>query len=233
MTQLSNQFAQSVEKGQVDLKMSIGTISCQVYASESTALVPGQAVKLIDSTGGVPKVTAVTADTDAIFGFVNFTFKNATFPALAAVEISIENNVLYLESSAAIARGAKVMYVVTGQKVATGTNGKTLVGYAFDKATASGQFIRIFLQPFSSAAIAGQSADVGAIGVTAALTALVPTAVALNATFSDTEVEAGLLTKADNADVETLRTEVEARLDVIEAKVDGYRTALRAAGLMA
>jgi len=35
--------------------------------------------------------------------------------------------------------------------------------------------------------------------------------------------------KADNADVETLRTEVEARLDAIEAKIDATLAALRAA----
>ena len=46
-------------------------------------------------------------------------------------------------------------------------------------------------------------------------------------------IEAALDLKADNADVETLRTQSEARLDAIEAKVDALIAALKAAGLMA
>lgn len=247
MTQLQNQFQQSAEKGLLDLKMGLGTLSCQVDSTQATALVPGQAVKLVDSLGGVPKVIAVAADTDKIFGFVAFTFKDKTFPALSAVEISVEGNIMYLQSSAAVARGAKLMYVVAGKKVATATNGKSCVGFSLDKASVADQLIKVWLQPFSSAAIAGQAADVAAIGVTAALTALVPVAATITDlvtaggnTYSDAainamivELKAAYLLKADNADVETLRGQVEARIDVIEAKVDGYRTALQAAGLMA
>ncbi len=38
--------------------------------------------------------------------------------------------------------------------------------------------------------------------------------------------------KADNADLETLRTQAEARLDAIEAKIDALIAALKTAGLM-
>lgn len=87
---------------------------------------------------------------------------------------------------------------------------------------------------------AGPAAAVSAIGTTANLSALVPAAASISASNftaaipaepTKAEVDAGidalkakvvtaLGLKADNADVETLRTEVEARLDVIEAKVD-------------
>jgi hypothetical protein len=47
------------------------------------------------------------------------------------------------------------------------------------------------------------------------------------------EVEDALDLKADNADVETLRGEVETRLDSIETKINAILTALKNAGLMA
>ena len=47
MTQLLNQFKMTEEKGQLDLAFNPNTISAQVYASEGTPLVAGQAVKLV------------------------------------------------------------------------------------------------------------------------------------------------------------------------------------------
>lgn len=146
MAQVQNQFSQSVEKGQVDLKFGVGAFSCQVDSSAPADLVAGDFVKLVDSLGGVPKVIKITADTDVIFGVVSFSFKNASYPALAMVEIlGMKNGVIFLESSAAIARGASVMAVVSGSKVATATTGKRIAGYAFDKASASGQLIRVVI----------------------------------------------------------------------------------------
>ncbi len=86
----------------------------------------------------------------------------------------------------------------------------------------------------------GNAASLAALGTTSNLTALVITATtltdlatsggntytdaAVNAIFAEVETAADL--KADNADVETLRTETEARLDAIEAKVDAIIGAL-------
>lgn len=47
------------------------------------------------------------------------------------------------------------------------------------------------------------------------------------------QIKGFLDAKADNVDLETLRTQVEARLDTIEAKVDAIITALKGASLMA
>jgi hypothetical protein len=71
-----------------------------------------------------------------------------------------------------------------------------------------------------------------------AATAKVKTAVDLKADNADvetlrTEALAALLLKADNADVETLLTEAEARLDALEAKVNAMLAALKDASLMA
>lgn len=151
MTLQINQFSQTTVKGVLDLAYNPNTIPCRVKSDEATALIPGQAVKLSDVAGGSPVVTAVAADTDDIFGVVAYNQIKADFPANAAVEISAQSNVIYMESSAAIARGAKVMYVVTGQLVATATAGKSIVGIALDKATAANQLVRVYLLTFSGA----------------------------------------------------------------------------------
>lgn len=98
-----------------------------------------------------------------------------------------------------------------------------------------------------------QAAAVAALGATANLSALAPTAsvisdsagtyaipaeptgaevdAAINALRD--KVETALDLKADNADAETLRTEVEARMDAAEAKIDAVIAALKASGQMA
>ncbi|HLD91690.1 MAG TPA: hypothetical protein VI911_11885 [Patescibacteria group bacterium] len=47
------------------------------------------------------------------------------------------------------------------------------------------------------------------------------------------KVKAVVDIKADNADLETLRTEAEGRLDAIETKINAVLTSLKAAGVMA
>lgn len=98
-----------------------------------------------------------------------------------------------------------------------------------------------------------QAAAVAAIGASSNLTALAVTATVIaNSNFTaaipaeptKAEVDAGIDTlrtavvtalnlKADNADAEALRTEVEVRLDAIEAKVDAVIAALKASAQMA
>lgn len=98
-----------------------------------------------------------------------------------------------------------------------------------------------------------QAASVSVIGATSDLSAAVvaPTTFAASAgTYAvpatptgaevDSAIDAALAQvktvvdiKADNADLETLRGEVEARLDAVESKVDAIITALKNAGLMA
>lgn len=148
MAQNPNQFKQSVEKGQVDLQMSLGTVmSVQVDAAQVAALVPGQAVTIVDSAGGIPKVIAAAADTNDIFGFVAYDFRKSSFAALEKCEIVFfRGGVMYMEASAAIARGAQVMPVISGQKVATAAGtGKRIIGRALDKAAANGDLIRVLV----------------------------------------------------------------------------------------
>ena len=223
MTQNPNQFKQSVEKGQLDLHLNPNIIPCQIDTSETGTLVPGQKVKLIDSAGGVPKVVAITADTDEIFGVIPYIVKKSQFVAGDRVEIASEGSVIYLEASAAIARGAKVMPVITGQKVATATAGKTLVGYAFDKAAQDGDLIRVYLLNFQFNSVSGTAIDIGAILPTVNIPAS-SIGAADPANPTEAEVEAA---------IDVTIAAVESRLDDIETKLDASRSALQGAGLMA
>lgn len=143
MAQDPNQFGQSVEKGLVDLKMGGNVISVEVGTGP---LVAGQCVTIVDSAGGVPKVIALAADTGDSFGVMPYDLRRATFETGERVDIPFfKGSVVYMEASAAIARGAKVMAVVSGSKVATATTGKMIIGRALDKAAANADLIRVLL----------------------------------------------------------------------------------------
>lgn len=150
MTQTLNQLGQAAFQGLIDLLTAPNTVAVQVDVSQATPLVPGQAVKMVDSVGGVPKVVAVAADTDDVMGFVNYSWKQSAFAAGQAMEISLNHNVMYMTASGAIARGASVMVVVSGSKVATATTGKTVAGRAYDKAVANGDLIRVWVTSFNA-----------------------------------------------------------------------------------
>lgn len=147
-TQNPNQFSMNETLGSVDQFYAYNTKSAMVDISQSDALYAGQAVKIVDSAGGVPKVVACTADTDEVFGFINYNIKNIAFYAGDAVEISQNGNVIYLYSTEAIARGVQVVLDITtrgGVQAAAGKTGKRIVGYAYDKAANAGVLIRVSL----------------------------------------------------------------------------------------
>lgn len=145
MTQNPNQFSQTVTKGMLDLKSGSTPLPVQVDSAQATDLVAGQVVKIATTAGGVPKVLGVANDTDAMFGVVIYAFRKNNYPALANLEIAQGGAVVYMEASAAIARGARVMAVVTGSKIATATTGKRIVGMALDTALVDGDLIRVLI----------------------------------------------------------------------------------------
>jgi hypothetical protein len=137
---LPNQFQQSTYIGMPDLLINQDTIACQVDASQVTPLLSGQAVKVVDSAGGVPKVVACAADTDDVFGFINFNIKDRLYAAGARCEISQTGNVLWLQATTAVARGARVCLdtnYVGGVQAITGSSAKRIVGYSYDKVSAA------------------------------------------------------------------------------------------------
>lgn len=141
-----NQFAISPYCGELDMQFNPDTISCQIDITQATALYAGAAVKVVDSAGGVPKVIGCAADSDEVFGFINYDAKSIQFIAGSMCEISQDLNVIYLFSTGAISRGAQVILDLTtmgGVAQATGSSGSTIVGWAFDKFPTSGTLARI------------------------------------------------------------------------------------------
>lgn len=144
MVQTSNQFIQTPEKGQLTLDPNWSTLNCQVSTNEAGTLVAGQAVTLEDAAGKQLPILAATATTDKIFGFIPHNVKTDGYSALDQVKIARAGDVIFLEAAAAIARGASLEFVVTGNKVQTQTTG-SLVGVALDKAAADGDLIKVLL----------------------------------------------------------------------------------------
>lgn len=140
-----NAFMQSTTLGVVDLKFGGRVVSAQIDFSQSGLLYPGQAVKVVDSADGVPKVIACTANSDVVFGFIAFNFKDQSYIAGQACEIVMEGFV-YLYTTTAVPRGSRVTLDVAAPGsvgVLVGSSGAEIVGFAFDKAPASGSLIRV------------------------------------------------------------------------------------------
>ena len=144
MVQLQNQFIQTPEKGQLTLDPNWSSLNVQVSTNEAATLVPGRAVLIEDAVGKQIPVVKAALTTDAIFGFVTFNVRTDEYVALDQVKVAKTNDIMLMEASAAIARGASLEYVVTGQKVATKATGTT-IGVALDKAAADGDLIRVLI----------------------------------------------------------------------------------------
>lgn len=146
MTIALNQFGMNAVKGQVELRSGQPTLSVQIDSSEAGTLVPSQAVKVVDSAGGIPKVIACADDADDVFGFIVYDLKKSSFVAGDRCEIvCMRNGVMFMEASAAVARNAEVSVVIASQKVKTAVSTDRIVGRALDKATADGQLIRVIV----------------------------------------------------------------------------------------
>ena len=143
-----NVFKPKNQKGDVVFKDFGLRIEAKIASTESGTLVPGTVVKLVDVSGDKPAV-AIAAASDTAFGVVQYEAakKNSyTYAAGADNSITIASfaSVIKLEASAAIAAGAKVEYVPTGAKVVTNSTGVAF-GKALDKATASGDIIKVMV----------------------------------------------------------------------------------------
>jgi hypothetical protein len=145
-----NQFKQSTTQGDLDLQFAGTVFSCMIDASQSTALVAGQAVKLATTSGGVPKVVALTAATDPAFGFVVRNLKDPSLVATQMVEVAHAGSVMTMTAGAAITRGKQVEVVTASNKVITSAGVNAVVGTALDTATADGDLIRVLISSTSA-----------------------------------------------------------------------------------
>lgn len=150
-TQSQNQFAQAPFLGMVDMKFPYNTVSVEIDVSESGTLYAGSPVKMYANASnlkGPPKVVACSASDDEVLGYINYDVKSQSFVAGSMAEISMAGNVVYLYATAAITRGVEVTLELStnGGVKAAASNSDTIVGWAYDGASAGGQLIRVFLK---------------------------------------------------------------------------------------
>lgn len=153
MVQSPNQFLQTPEKGYLDLQTGLNNvITCVHKAGETTPLVAGAAVKIVDSFTSIPAVEATDANTEIPFGFVVNNIKDANFPAESRLEVARAGTVMFMVASAAIARGANVQYALLTGKVATQASTNAIIGQALDKAAGDNSVIRVVINPAAAPA---------------------------------------------------------------------------------
>lgn len=143
-----NQFNQTAVLGQLDLPYNYNTIAAEIDVTQSGTIYAGQAVKVIASAGGIPKVVAIAANSDDVFGFINYDIKTVGFVAGSVCEISQAGNVMFLYASAAINRGTRVTVSIVSPGTVdplVGSSGADIVGFAIGQASAAGNLIRIKL----------------------------------------------------------------------------------------
>lgn len=146
-----NQFLQSSYLGTLDQAFNYNTTSAMIDVSQSGLIYAGCAVKLVPSSGtgnSVPKLIACSADSDQVWGFINYDIKTIAYAPGAACQISQAGNVMYLYSTGAITQGLQVTLDITtqgGVAQAVASSGNRIVGVALDGAAAAGQLIRVKL----------------------------------------------------------------------------------------
>lgn len=161
MTQLSNQFAISNEKGSLTLLQNNNVFDGLVSASEAGTLAPGAGLVITDVAGKKTRFELATAATDEIFGFVPFDIRVSSYVANDAVKAASNDCVMIMEASAAFASGAKLQFDPATLKVATQTGSNTIIGIALEKSAADGDLIPVFIKTAKAAlAITASAAEI-------------------------------------------------------------------------
>lgn len=145
MTQNSNQFNITPEKGMLTLLPNTNVANCKVDVNETATLVPGDPVVLKDVSGTIIIVEKAAALTDDVFGFVAKSIKQTEYVAEDMVQIAFADCCMKMEASAAIARGANVQIDPSTSKVATKAATNTVVGKALEKAAADEDLINVLI----------------------------------------------------------------------------------------
>jgi hypothetical protein len=151
LTQNASQFLQTALVGQQDWTVNNNIVAVRIdpaYAG-GLPLVAGQAFKITDVAGGTPIVIPVADATNTPDGVAIHTMKRDTFIAGDYIELALVGSVVYMQTSAAIARGAKVQVDPTGPTISTLTSYPTnaSLGKMLDKPTGTGQLARVYINP--------------------------------------------------------------------------------------
>ena len=153
-----NQFQQTPILGMVTSSYNTGTRSALVDGtfSTSSSFPAGQAVKQVNPNGvtagsgldTLPHVVPVTANSDTVFGFAQYSMKDQTFVTSSPLEVSQGGNTQYLMATANGNAGAVAQLDITipgGVQPVVGSSGATIVGTFIDQPVV-GQLCRVALQ---------------------------------------------------------------------------------------
>jgi len=139
-----NKFAPTEEiKGRRVLPANTESISGIVDASQSDALLPGDPVKIVATSKGLPHF-AKAAVGDVVAGFVEWNVIRPSYAAGKICQISMAGNVMYMEAGAAIQAGSLVNITdMTDVLIGAAAGAGSKLGIALEAATAAGQLIRV------------------------------------------------------------------------------------------
>ncbi len=144
--------------GAVDMIPTPDVISAQIISTSSAPSIQvGDVVKLITGTSGSVLVDICTGPTDGpVLGVIPYNERKNIYAANDLIEVACGASYVYLLSSAAIVRGAKVSTTAStttaDPTVATdATSAHYITGIAVDEASAAGQLIRVKIQPSQNA----------------------------------------------------------------------------------
>lgn len=140
--------------GEVDLVPSPNVVAAMISPSSTAVFQVGTAVKLIAGDSGLPLVEACSGPTDGpVWGVITYNNKKNLYVAGNIINVARGATYVFLKSSAAIARGAKVTTTAAtttaDPTVATVSVVSTqyVTGEAIDTATAANQLLRIEIKP--------------------------------------------------------------------------------------
>lgn len=137
-------------------------VSALLNPSSTAVLQAGSSVKLIASTsiGNEVVVDAVSGPTDGpVFGVIAYNLRKSLYSPGDVCEVACGASYIFLEASAAIARGAKVTATAatTGNDPTVATvsvpSTQYVTGIAIDPAAGAGSLIRVKVQPSLNGAV--------------------------------------------------------------------------------
>jgi hypothetical protein len=215
MSQFSNQFNITNEKGALTLVLNNNVIDALIAADAVTPLEAGMAVSIKDVSGKIRVEEATALDSD-IFGFVPFDVVTNSRGADEAIKVAFNDCVMVMEASEAIASGAAVQFDPSTKKISALVEGNTKIGYVLGKTAADGDLVNVLIKTpgsFSSIDVSESIEAAGAVSAENKLSTLdLPGAGAVTLAAPDAsmigQVKVIEMT-TDNGDVTLALTEVQ------------------------
>lgn len=165
MTPLNqNQFTITPVQGQADLQFPGAVISAQIASTVVGTVIAGQALKVENSAGGVPKLLPLTSNSDIPAGVALRNAKNQNYVAGSALEFAQVGQAVWMIADGAIPRFGMVEFDYTTNKITSAGLVNPVLGYAFDEAFNDGDLIRMVVMVPNIAA-AGTATLAGAVQV--------------------------------------------------------------------